>query len=136
MTENGCVCPRQTLTLECNVIGAGMIVLTYQEGSPTCMGLSSELTLLHSRYNATGGDSGSIPCSKGTIVGRILRVEKDCFTAQVQVKFSDDMIGNVISCEYDNGTSTMLVGHYLLPSIGKRKIDNTCTYSMTLIYVQ
>ena len=62
MTENKCTC--ETLTLECNVIGAGSTVLSLQGNSTTCDN-PSEVVLLHSRYSMSSGTLGRIEFNDG-----------------------------------------------------------------------
>lgn len=115
-TENKCIC--ETLTLECNVIGSGSTVLSLQ-GSSTICDDPSEIILLHSRYNISNGARGRTVCNNGAIVlvGRSLRVEDNCFTSQLQIKFNADFAENLVNCIYDNGTVANVVGNFLIPSL-------------------
>ena len=116
--ENRCKC--ESLTLECNVFGTGITVLSLQGSSAICDN-PSEIILLHSRYNLSSGTMGRTVCNDGAIelMGRSLRVEENCFTSQLQIKFNRNFVGNVVSCVYDNGTAAKVVGNYSIPSIGK-----------------
>ena len=110
----------ETLTLECNVIGSGSTVLRLQGNSIIC----GEIILLHSRYNSSARSSAV--CNNGAIelVGRSLGVEGNCFTSQLQIKFNDNFVENLVSCIYDNGTAEKVVGNYLIHAIGKLIIHN------------
>ena len=124
VTEIGCICPGQTMTLECNVIGSGSTVLIFYHGSSIICN-RREIVLLHNRYD-TGGTTGKILCNNATIelVGRSLSVENNnCFTSQFQIKFNNIFVENFISCVYDNGRATKLVGNFSTPSFGT--IGNT-----------
>ena len=116
ITENKCTC--ETLTLECNVIGSGSTVLSLQGSLTTCDN-PSEIILLHSRYNMSSGAKGRTVCYNGAIelVGQSLRVEDNCFTSQLQIKFNGNLAENLVNCIYDNGTAEKVVGNYLIPSI-------------------
>jgi hypothetical protein len=118
------------LTLECNVIGSGSTVLKLQESSITC----DEIILLHSRYNKSSGARSTTVCNNGAIelVGRSLRVEDNCFTSQLQIKFNDNFAENLVSCIYDDGMAETVVGNYLIHAIGKNCI--TMITMMTLYF--
>lgn len=115
MTETGCICPEQTLILECNVFGVGSTVLSIQGiRSITCN--PHEMVLLHNRYS--NGTNGTIQCDDGAIelVGRSLRVEDNCYTSQLQIKFNNNFVGSLVICAYDNGIVAKPVGNFSLPS--------------------
>ena len=118
ITENKCTC--ETLTLECNVIGAGSTVLSLRGNSVIC-DYSSEITLLHSRYNKSNGTSGTTLCNNGAIelVGWSLRVEDNCFTSLLQIKFSNNFAESLVTCIYDDGMTENVVGNYSIHAIGK-----------------
>ena len=126
VTENKCTC--ETLTLECSIIGSGSTVLRLQGNSI----IYGEIILLHSRYNSS--TRSSAVCNNGAIelVGWSLGVEDNCFTSQLQIKFSDNFkfAENLVSCIHDNGTAETVVGNYLIHAIGKLN-DNTQQIMMT-----
>lgn len=117
VTETECICPGQTLTFECRVIGTGVTVLHYQGSLINCENsISGDILLLHSRY--TNGTRGELKCNGGAIklVGRSVRVEDNCYISQLQMKFNDFFVESQVRCEYDNGIDSRLVANYSIPS--------------------
>ena len=73
-----------------------------------CRSSSDGITLLHSRYNLSGGTDDE--CNNGAIVGQSLRVEDNYYTSQLSVTITPDMTGRSITCIHDNGTATDIIG--------------------------
>ena len=126
VTETGCICPEQPLTLECNVIGVGSTVLSIQLGTRSITCNRHEMVLLHNRYS--NGTNSTILCDDGAIelLGWSLRVEDNCYTSQLQVKYNNNFVGSLVSCFYDTGTVAKLVGNFSVPSFDMIGI-NICT---------
>ena len=113
ITINGCVCPGGSVTLQCSVTEAGVTV--WGGSAFDCMSSSNVITLLHSRFNSTGGTNGT--CNNGTIVGKSIGVKNNHYTSRLYVRISSDLVGKDIECIRDNGTKTEKVGeHLLLPT--------------------
>jgi hypothetical protein len=96
---NGCVRPGDTLTYECTVMGG---VATVWTGSGFhCTYSNNDITLLHSRFSNIGSVGN---CNNGAIVARILYVEGNNYTSQLNVTVTLDTAGKTIRCFHDNGT--------------------------------
>ena len=109
---NGCVCPGDTLTYECTVVGAGSTVWT---GSAfDCSRFINDIVLLHSRflYNGTG-----VSCNNGSIVARGLSVEDNNYTSQLNVTVTPGIAGKTIICVSDNGTHAIYIFSQTIPTV-------------------
>ena len=98
MLINTCVCDRTAynLTFQCTTIGPGNTIWT---GSAfDCANNNQEISLQHSLFSSPGGASQIC----GNFTGHSLSVENNCYTSQVSVPFSLDLIGQSIQCIHDN----------------------------------
>ena len=91
-----CICQGYNATFECSVVGPGS---TVWRGSGFRDCTNNRITLFHSQF--TGGTVGI--CNDGAIVGRSIGVENDCYTSQLNVFVSSDVIGTSVFCSYDDG---------------------------------
>ena len=59
-------------------------------------------------------------CNDGLIVGRGLRVQDNCFTSQLIINITSDMIGESVECIYDDalGNET-IIGSLTIAETGK-----------------
>ena len=105
--NNDCVCPGDTLTYECTVVGDRGGITVWMGDFFRCPNGKKEIGLLHSDF--TNGQAGGVyntqTCNDGNVVGRIIRVENGVFTSQLNVTLTSDIIGRSIECAYDNGTT-------------------------------
>jgi hypothetical protein len=111
---NGCVCPGDTLTYECTIVGEKSTV--WSGNAFICPSINNDIVLLHSRFESENGTSSS--CNNGDIVGRSLAVEGNNYTSQLNVTIAPDTAGNTVECISDNGTTTMLIYSLVIPSTG------------------
>ena len=110
------------MTFECSQREAGATI--YHGGSFDCESSNNEIALLHSRFYDDSGTSGA--CNNGDIVGQSLRVEDNCYTSQLNVTISSNMIGKTVECSHDNGTTTESVGSYLVSIPGENLCEHVC----------
>ena len=104
---SGCVCPGDTLTYECTVMGG---IWTVWTGSAfNCY----EIALLHSRFMNTR----TYTCNNGAIVAQSLSVEGNYYTSQLNVTITPDIIGKTIECIVDNGTRSILLYSWVISRI-------------------
>jgi hypothetical protein len=115
---NGCVCPDDTLTYECTVAAGSSTggTSTVWTGNAFICPPQNEIVLVHSRFESANGISHS--CNNGAIVGRILSVEDNNYTSQLNVTVIPNTAGKTITCIGDNGSTTMLIFSQLTPSTG------------------
>ena len=112
VTRSECLCPGETVTFECSVIGRGSTV--FLGSAFDCKNSRNEIRLLHNRYNRTTGTNGT--CNNGAIMGHSLRFEDNHYISQLHITVSYDLVGTV-ECIHDNGTTTKTVGNYSIPLI-------------------
>ena len=115
------VCPGQSLTYECTVIGE-LGGLTAWDGSlfdTYCT--SHEISLFHTNFDSTEGSIGEC----GEIMARSVRVNINetgrnnsigYFVSQVSIPVSSNTSGKNIECQYDNGNTYLPVGDMAIPA--------------------
>ena len=72
----------------------------------------NEITLLHFRFREEEGTTGTY--SNGDITGRSMRIEGSLYVSQLEIAVNLEMVGKSIVCTHDNGTSSYIIGHYLI----------------------
>ena len=103
--NNDCICFGDTMTYECTVVGNNGGITVWMGDFFRCPNGKREIGLLHSDFTVQGGGLYSTPiCNNGNVVGRIVRAENGCYTSQLNVTLTSDIIGQSIECAYDNGT--------------------------------
>ena len=75
----------------------------------------NDISLIHSRFES-GLAVGE--CNNGSIKGQGIRVEGSCYTAQLNITVSSDMIGKTIECVHDNSTET-IIGTLTVATVGE-----------------
>lgn len=108
-----CVCPGDTLTYECTVTVG---IKTVWTGSAfDCPNSGNQILLLHRfRGNVIYGGT----CNNEAIVARILSVDGDNYTSQLDVPFTIETAGKTIACLSDNGTDSVALFSSLAPTTG------------------
>ena len=111
---NGCVCPGDTLTYECTAMGLGSTIWTGSALHCT----NDEIVLIHTRflYNESGILTS---CNNGAIVARILSVEDNNYTSQLNVTITPDTAGETIECASDDGIRSKYHFSSTIPEIGQ-----------------
>ena len=114
------------MMFQCSVIGEGNTV--YEGSAFDCHSSRNEITLLHSRFSSNSATSKV--CNNGDIVGKSLRVEDDCYTSQLSVKVSSNLIGKTVKCLYDNGSATETVGMYSIAVINGNGLEHAFMFNI------
>ena len=101
------------MTFECSTERA--IATVFQGDLLDCIVTFNEIVLLHSRFSNTSATASGI-CNNGKVHGHSLPINdsEPCYTSQLHVTVSPDMIGKRIICAYDNGTTAKEIGNYLI----------------------
>jgi hypothetical protein len=110
-TDDHCICPGDILTYECTVIGSQLGTTVWHGTAFDCIYNSGEISLLHSAY-ADSEDSvlrAYGKCNNGLIAAQSLSVvDSLCYTSQLNITVSADVIGKSIECHYDDSNTTTL----------------------------
>jgi aerobic-type carbon monoxide dehydrogenase small subunit (CoxS/CutS family) len=95
--RSNCICPGYTVTFaECTVVGRP-VGTTVWKGTAFDQCVNDELNLLHSHFG-----NQVQKCNNGSIIVQGLRVEEDCYTSELTITVSSDMIGKTVQCiHYD-----------------------------------
>ena len=102
-TDGHCVCPGDTLTYECTVIGSQLGTTVWSGTAFECT--SGEISLLHSAYGETSGLRAYDECNNGSIMAQCLGIEESMtmsYTSQLNITVSTHVIGKSIECHYDD----------------------------------
>jgi hypothetical protein len=101
-----CICPGDTVTYECTVIGNYGGFTVWVGDFFRCSSGRQVIELRH--HQLMNIQEGGVPnariCNNGSIAGRLIRVENGRFTSQLNVTLTSDIVGRSIECAYDNGT--------------------------------
>ena len=97
------------MTFECSI--AEIVGTTVFQGEFLDCSSSNEIVLLHSRFKNM---TASVICNDGKVRGYSLSANdsEPCYTSQLQVMVSPDIIGRSITCAYDNGITEEEIGNY------------------------
>ena len=68
-----------------------------------------EITLLHAQFESSTGT-----CNNGALVGQGIREENNCFTSQLTVQVTPDLVGRTIKCSIDYGREVALINTTIL----------------------
>ena len=112
MFTNRYVCPGDLVTYECTIKKTGSTV--WAGDAFNCSGTDNEIVLLHSRFHNEINGS----CNNGAIVARSLSVEGENYTSQLNVTVTPDTAGKTVECNSDNGTNTILISSFSIPTTG------------------
>ena len=103
--DNACTCPGDTITYMCTVVGPGN---TLWGGTAfDCPSTSNEIVLRHSQFSELTGDFGD--CTNGTIVGRSLGVEGNCYISQLSITASINLNDTTVQCVHDDTLGGVMV---------------------------
>ena len=108
---SGCACPGDILTYECTVVGYGITVWTGTAFN--CPSFNNELALLHSRFL-----SAYRTCNNGATVAKIISVEGNNYTSQLNATLNSNTAGKTIMCFYDDGVRTTIQLSTVIPTTG------------------
>ena len=112
VSSNDCACPGDIVTYECTVFGGSGVTTVWKGNFFHCSNGKQVIEFVHSQLTSEEGVVGSIVriCNNGNIVGRIVRVENEHLTSQLNVTLTNDIAGESIECISDNGTDIYRVG--------------------------
>lgn len=91
-----CICQGYNVTYECTVVGPGS---TVWRGSSLQGCSNNQITLFHGQFSR----GTVVRCNGGSVVGRSVRVDDNCYTSQLEIFVGANLIGTTVSCFYDNG---------------------------------
>ena len=119
-------CLGDTLTFECSTVG-GSGSTVFQGDLLDCNGI----VLLHSRF----GNMSAATCNNGTVRGYSLPTNdsEPCYTSQLHVTVSPDMIGKSIICVDDNGTTANQIGNFSIEQCHATIVTKTALSTGKLI---
>ena len=115
-TSNRCLCPGDSLTYACTVMGEPGGVTVWRGSVFNCT--SQEISLFHADYESTEGVYGQC----GDTVGQSVRSDVNTtnsartsiafshYTSQLTVPVNSGSVGSTIECYYDDGATATLVG--------------------------
>ena len=107
MSTNECVCPGNIVTYECTVFGGIGATTVWKSDIFQCSSGKQVIEFVHKLSTL---EEGYRVCNNGDIAGRIVRIENNHFTSQLNVTLSYDVAGRNIECISDNGTNTHRIG--------------------------
>ena len=114
-TPERCLCPGDSLTYQCTVIGEPSGSTVWMGSAFNCTSL--EIQLFHSDYESTEGaygDCGDIVAhSVRTTINTTNEVNSTAvthYTSQVTVPITSGTVGRTIECVYDDGATATLAG--------------------------
>lgn len=107
------ICEGFSLVLECSTKRTMSTV--FKGNLMNCS--SSEIVLLHSRFNSSNGTDGK--CNNEKVLGQSLPTDDltNCYTSLLCIMVTPDMIGKTVSCSQDNGTTVNKIGYYSIQPI-------------------
>ena len=95
------------MTYECTVIGSPLGTTVWRGTAFDCT--SGEISLLHRAYAETSVLRAYGECNNGLITAKSLSVaDSMCYTSQLNITISNDVIGKSIECHYDDSNTTTL----------------------------
>ena len=109
IVTRGCTCSGHTITLKCTVMSAsgGIRSSTVWTGSFfNCPSENNEIAFRHSQFIAGAMET----CTNGSIVGQSLSSDNGRFSSQLTVRVSPGIVGQNLTCQYDNWSSIVPVG--------------------------
>jgi hypothetical protein len=105
-----CICLGYSATYECNVSGLGSTIWT---GTAFSNCPNNRIVLRHTQFSSPAGTTGA--CNSGAIVGQSIGVQDtDCYTSQLDVSVTTDVIGSTIVCSHNDGSGETEVGRSTL----------------------
>ena len=114
-TASEYACPGDLLTYECIATGGSNTGATIWTGTAfNCPSSENEITLLHVYINRTY----MYTCNDGTIVARMLSVEGNSYTSQLNITVTPATAGKTIECIHYDGLIERLLFSLALPITG------------------
>ena len=98
------------MTYTCSIVGGGNTI--WNGSAFNCPSNSdsnnNQILLRHSGFGSGGNSVGT--CNGGAITGEGVSSENGFFTSQLNVTVSPNLVGQQVSCYYENGSIEILVG--------------------------
>ena len=95
------------MTYECTAIGSPLGTTVWRGTAFDCT--SGEISLLHRAYAETSVLRAYGECNNGLITAKSLSVaDSMCYTSQLNITISNNVIGKSIECHYDDSNTTTL----------------------------
>ena len=109
LCTSDCVCPGDIVMYECTVFGGIGATTIWKSDFFQCSSGKKLIELVH-RPLTEGEEYHTRICNNGNIAGRIVKVENNSYTSQLNITLTYDIAGESIECIGDNGTNTYGVG--------------------------
>ena len=113
--SNRCLCPGDSLTFECTVIGESGGSTVWRGSVFNCIG--REIALFHAEFESIEGAYGE--CGDIVAMGQSVRSDVNTtngnsaivshYTSRLTVPSNSDRVGRTIECYYDDGATATLV---------------------------
>ena len=111
--DGGYVCYGQILTYQCTACGG---VATVWRGTAfECEDAANQISLPHFNFALTTGE-----CTSGDIMAYGVHAANGCYTSNINITMSHNVLGKEIQCTLDDGSSQTLlnIGNSTIPTIG------------------
>ena len=118
-----CICPGYDMTFaECTVKGRSGRPgdATVWRGSAfDCSSANNEIALIHSLFGSKSSTVAAGECNSGSIHAHSVRVEGNCYTSQLYITVTTNMIGKTVECVYDNTSIESVIGTLIVATEGE-----------------
>ena len=101
-------CSEYTFTYECTVVGRSSGMTVWRGSAFDC--IQEEIVLLHGQFTSENGIHAYGVCNNGSIVGEGHRTENGCYSSQLIVNLTPDIIGKTIECAHDDAGNVSVIG--------------------------
>ena len=133
MKEMECVCPGDTLTFQCTVIGKGSTV--WQGSAFYCSESGGGLILRHHQF-ANGTLHKYCDGENVYVVARTIGVTDNSYISELSLIVSLEMTNKTVECVHDNGTHVNIVDTTAVSiTTGKCCIRLVIIFHWVLIYI-
>ena len=117
-TSNRCLCPGDSLTYECTVMGDPGGTTVWRGSAFSC--INQEIALFHADYESAQSEGTHGEC--GDIIGKSIRSDVNItndnsysttvsyYISRLMVPINSGTMGRTIECLYDDGAIATLVG--------------------------
>ena len=107
VTDYDCGCPGQIVSYNCTAVGG---VYTVWGGTAlTDCSVGNDISLRHNDFENAAGE-----CNNGAIVGYSIGILNDSYTSRLDVRLSNDLQGQTITCSVEDDYSLNMVGNATL----------------------
>ena len=120
VSTDDCVCPGNIVTYECTVFGGTGTTTVWKSDIFQCSSGKKIIELVH-RPLTEGEEYAGIYnhiCKNGNIMVRLVSLESDSYTSQLNITLMYDITRESIECIGDNGTNPYRIGLLDIAAIG------------------